>query len=112
MERELLGRTLPLLILMNPDGRTAAPADFHGVGPAFRVYPDHVSLLKTVQELQLSNDSYNISGMAARDLFDWVATTNIALALNVYMTPHTHTYVFWLPKDLRLLAQGQLASSA
>ena len=60
----------------------------------------------------VSLDSYGISGMAARDLFDWMASRNCTVALNVYMTPHMPTYVFWLPKDLRLLAQGQLASRA
>lgn len=112
VERELLGRTLPLLCLLDAGGETVTTANFHGIGQAFRIYPDHLSLLQAVKDLQLSDDSYGVSTMTARDLFKWVAATDHSLALNVYLTPHTPTYVFWLPKDLRLLAQGQLASGA
>ena len=112
VEQELLERTLPLLFLMHPGGKGAITATFHGVGSALRVYPDYLSLTQAVKEMELPADSYVISGMAARDMFDWMASQNCTVALNVYMTAYMPTYVFWLPKDLRLLAQGQLASRA
>lgn len=112
VERELLGRTLPLLFLVDPGGQTVTMGNFHGIGQAFRVYPDQLSVLQTVKELQLSANDFGVSTMMARDLFKWVAATDHSLALNVYLTPYTSTYMFWLPQDVRLLAQGELASKA
>ncbi|HYO54291.1 hypothetical protein [Archangium sp.] len=112
LEKELLRRTLPLLLLMKPDCKSMSVAHFHGIGPALRAYPDHDSLLRTVKDLEMAEGSYGIGGMSVRDVFDSAAAGNISLALNVYLTPYTPTYVFWLPEDARLLAQGKLASNA
>lgn len=110
VERELLARPWPLLLLMKPDGRSTFTAEFPGIGPALRAYPDLVSLQQTAKELELAPGSYLVGALTVRSIFGWGAQQNLAIALNVYMTPHTPTYVMWLPAEAGLIAEGQYAT--
>jgi hypothetical protein len=109
LDEELLNRALPLLLLMNPDGRSVIPAEFPGVGPALRAYPDLTSLNLTVRDLQLRPGSYLSVGITAHELFGWAAKSGLAVALNVFLTPHTPTYVLWGPKEAISMAQRRVS---
>jgi hypothetical protein len=112
LEQELLRREQPLLLLMRPDGKSTFVAEFPHVGRALRAYPDLASIQLTVKDLGLPPDAYRIAGVPARDVFNWGAAENLSVALNVYMTAHTPTYVFWSPEDAKQLAQGQIPTEA
>jgi tetratricopeptide (TPR) repeat protein len=109
LDEELLRRSAPLMLIMKPDGQSTFVAEFPGIGPALRAYPDMHSLQMTVRDLELAEDSYVPASMAVRDIFGWAAGKNLSVALNVYMTPYTPTYVMWLPSEAQLMAQGQHA---
>lgn len=112
LEQELLRREQPLLLLMRPDGKSTFVAEFPRVGHALRAYPDLASIQLTVKEFGLTPDAYRLAGVPARDVFSWAAAENLSVALNVYMTPHTPTYVFWSPEEAKRLAKGQLLPEA
>jgi hypothetical protein len=108
LDEELLNRPLPLLLLMNPDGRSVIPAEFPGVGRALRAFPDLTSLNLTVRDLQLQRGSYLSVGIMAHELFGWAAKGGLAVALNVFLTPHTPAYVLWGPKEAISMAQRKV----
>jgi hypothetical protein len=112
LDEELLGRTLPLVLLLGPDGQSVFLADFPGNEQAVRVFPDLRFARMAAKDLKLAEGSYRIGCGSARDIFSIAAEGSHSVALNVYLTPEQPVYVFWSPEDARRMAQGQLPSVA
>lgn len=107
LHKELAGRSIPLLLIVDPATRGVAPRTWPGQGPALAAYPDRISLEWTAQDTKIPPGSFAIASTTPRILFDWAAESGLAVAINVYRDRASPLYVMFPAEKMKSLASGK-----
>ena len=100
---QLVGRTVPLLLMVDPATRGVAPRTWPGLGPALAAYPDQTSIAWAAQDMKIPLGSFAVALMTPRDLFNWAVEHGNAVAINVYRDRASPLYVPFPLKKLKSL---------
>jgi hypothetical protein len=106
LHTELLEREIPLLFIVDENGR-AALAEWPGGVRALAVYGDRASLFATAEDRGLALGTFGVAEMPPRQLFAWAAGNGQALALNVFRTRQEPIYIPLPPEAVAALARGE-----
>ena len=100
LEHELLERTAPLLLFVDPKTRSALLRTWPEGVQAIAAYPDRISLEWAVADTRMAAGSFSIASMPPRALFAWAQTCGVGVAINVYRGRESPLY---LPLELERL---------
>lgn len=101
---ELAGRSLPLLLMVDPETRGIKPRAWPDLGPALPAYPDQLSLEWAAQDMDRPLRSFGIALMPPRALFDLAAGKELAIAINVYGDRGSPHYVLFPAEKVKSVA--------
>jgi hypothetical protein len=103
----LLHRDFPLFLMVDPKTRGLFQREWPGLGRGIAVYPDRLSLLWAADDMGLKEGTFGVAVIPTRDLFGWAASSNLALAINVFASRSKPSYLPWTPPQVKTMADGR-----